>query len=42
MCAKEAKNLQDEVNDIKRKTQEQFAKVIMKTTDMNIRAQVDS
>ena len=42
MYEKEAKELQDEVDDIKKKTQERFANVIMKTTDLNIRAQVDA
>jgi len=41
MYKEEIKKLQDEVDNIKKKTQEQFTNVIMKTTDLNIRAQQD-
>ena len=37
----EVKELQDEVDNIKRKTQEKFSNVAMNATDLNIRAQQD-
>ena len=38
MFEKETKELKDKVDDIKKKIQEQFNNIIVKTTDLSIRA----